>query len=1011
MTLGPLGSRARRAGALAVFVAAFALPLGAARAALEPQLVSTTPPDGGAARSSLAAVSATYDRDIAATSTIELRDTTSTLVAGSATVSGPTISFAPQASLSTGGSPYRATVVARPAVAGDPTTTRFSFSIDDVEPDTTIDSGPPALTRATEATFALASNETGVAFECSLDGAAFAACPSPHTVTGLADGAHTFAARAVDRAANTDATPASHSWTIDSVPPSVTIDAAPAETVASSEATFAFSSADTSATFRCRLDDGSATACTSPLTFSGLGEGGHSFSVTPEDPAGNTGDAATHTWTIDLTAPDVTIDGGPSGSVASQDASFTFSSTDVGAAFRCGLDGAAETSCTSPHMLTGLGEGTHTFGVRAVDELGNVGDAATRIWTVDVTAPDTTISSTPPSLTNARDASFTFAADEAGVMFDCRLDGGALATCAGSASYTDLGEGSHTFEVTGTDAAGNTDASPATYTWTIDLTPPSMTAFDGPSGTVASRDAEITFETDDPTASFRCALDDAADAPCTSPVSLSGLAEGLRTYTVRAYDPAGNASDPEAASWTVDVTGPGISITGGPSGTVPSRSATFTFASTESDATTECSLDAAAFAACTSPHALQDLSSGEHTFAVRAIDAVGNVGPGVSRTWTIDLGPVTLVATSPADRTLRGEVASVTATFSRPLASGTLEVSNRIGTIVAGIVGTDGSTVTFTPAGGPLPASGSPYTAIASAAPADDGQASGPQSFGFGVGSAPAFTAPAPDALVGSTGVGIAGTADPGASVVLREGAAQLASLTATDDGTWSTGMLLAEGSHTVAATASDAAGNASEPVSRSFTVDVTAPGVPQIVAPAAGTLHPDLVTVSGTAETGSTVTIYEGERIVGTAATTASGWSARLAFSEGAHAVRALATDGAGNASARSAATSFEVDATKPVVVVTTSDRTVFMPDQATVLEGRATDNRSVALVSVEYYDVAGRLVLRDLPAMTVKGDGEVERRSAPRLITGYYTVKVSATDGVANRSHTVSRTFVRVG
>ena len=60
--------------------------------------------------------------------------------------------------------------------------------------------------------FTFASNETGVTYECSLDGGAFAACPNPHRLAGLASGDHTLDVRAKDAAGNVDDTTARRSW-------------------------------------------------------------------------------------------------------------------------------------------------------------------------------------------------------------------------------------------------------------------------------------------------------------------------------------------------------------------------------------------------------------------------------------------------------------------------------------------------------------------------------------------------------------------------------------------------------------------------------------------------------------------------------------------------------------------------------------------------------------------------------------------------------------------------------
>jgi hypothetical protein len=94
-----------------------------------------------------------------------------------------------------------------------------TFTVDRQGPDTTLLDGPAEGSSSPEgvATFTFASPESGVAFECRLDGAAFAPCTSPKGLEGIPNGDHTFEVRAVDQAGNQDATPAARSWRVNSL--------------------------------------------------------------------------------------------------------------------------------------------------------------------------------------------------------------------------------------------------------------------------------------------------------------------------------------------------------------------------------------------------------------------------------------------------------------------------------------------------------------------------------------------------------------------------------------------------------------------------------------------------------------------------------------------------------------------------------------------------------------------------------------------------------------------------
>src|SRR5207302_5001276 len=112
---------------------------------------------------------------------------------------------------------------------------------------------------------------------------------------------------------------------------------------------------------------------------------------------------------------------------------------------------------------------------------------ASYTWTVDATPPDTPIPAAPPATSTSRSASFSFTATEAGSSFACQLDASAFAACVSPQSYSGLADGSHTFQVRATDPAGNTDPTPASYTWTVGTTAPGTTITAAPRAPTTSR--------------------------------------------------------------------------------------------------------------------------------------------------------------------------------------------------------------------------------------------------------------------------------------------------------------------------------------------------------------------------------------------------------------------------------------------------------------------------------------------------------------------------------------------
>jgi len=406
------------------------------------------------------------------------------------------------------------------------------------------------------------------------------------------------------------------------------------------------------------------------------------------DAAGNADPSpASYAWTIDATPPDTSI--GPTEPAAlttATSATFDFSTTEPGSTFECSRDGASFTACTTPKSYSGLADGSHTFQVRSTDTAGNTDpSAASYTWVVDTTAPDTSIGPTQPAAnTPATSATFDVAATEGGSTFLCSLDGGAYAACSTPVAYSGLGNGAHTFAVKATDPAGNTDLSPASYSWQVDTIAPATPAQVAPADallTNATPQLQATYSDSTPgdsgTLDVRiCSTSAPAGAACaplvssvtsgslfdgdTGTVTPAPLPNGTYHWQVRAQDLAGNQSGWSATrSFQVDNSTPTVPALVDPVdgawlriGTLQATFSKPAFAGTGTVEFRVCS-DGACLATAssgTSPTlvngataawALPDrLADGMYWWQARAHDAAGNVSAwSAARTFHLDKTP------------------------------------------------------------------------------------------------------------------------------------------------------------------------------------------------------------------------------------------------------------------------------------------------------------------------------------------------------------------------------------
>lgn len=773
------------------------------------------------------------------------------------------------------------------------------------------------------------------------------------------------------------------------------------------------------------LYDGNNIYATTTVNSSGLwsytptnalGEGPHDFTVRATDAAGNQGAASDNFRIIvDTLLPDapsiVTVTDNVGGAQTLTSGQSTNDNTPT-------LEGVTEANSVVTILDKGtvigtttsdaegnwsftpdpaLGEGSHSLTATVTDGAGNISPATPPfLLVVDTLAPAapiiTSVIDDQPgntSLTNGQltnDAQPTLnGKGEAGATISIKDKGVEIGTArvdeSGNWTFTPenaLGQGQHVFTATATDQAGNTGGASTTFTLELDSVAPL---------------APVISVVQDNT------------APTTGPIN-----SGQATNETR---PALSGTGEIGATITVLSDGQPIGTT------IVGAGGTWSFTPTNA------------------------LSNGPHTLTATATDSAGNTSPASSGfTFTVDtVSPNTPVITQVSDDVgpLTGNLNNGQATNdARPTLNGTAEANSTVkiydnGALI-GTVSADGNgawnftpenalgngnhalTVTSTDAAGNVSTSSAGFALIvdtvAPLAPTiiqafDDVQP------GTGTLSSGAWTNDIRPVLSGS--------AEANARIAIYDNGTLLTTVTATIDGTWEfLSTTLGNGQHVFTAIATDAAGNVSASSSGFIlNVDTIAPSTPILTsvmdditggvfnaALSNGQLTNDArPTLNGTAEAGSTVNIYDGSTLLGTALVQSNNsWSftPTTPLGNGSHTFTVTATDPAGNTSGATAGFTINVDTTAPTLPSISSIVDDVGPNTGSIGNNQPTNDARPTLngtteanARVDIYD-NGNFVI----SVTADGSGNWTYTPSTALGQGPHSFTITATDSAGNTS-----------
>ena len=627
-----------------------------------------------------------------------------------------------------------------------------------------------------------------------------------------------------------------------------------------------------------------------------------------------------------------------------------------------------------------LPQGDDTLVATQTDPAGNTSDPS-----APVTVTVSTEQPAAPVITSPKDGDTINKADlnpdgktvpitgtgTAGNTVDVTLNGSPLATCqdvtvASDGTWTcnaELPQGTDTLVATQTDPAGNTSGNSNTVTVTVDTVAPDAPVITSPSDNTLTNDNTPVIsgtgepgntidvvDVTDPNNPVTLCENVTVQADGTWSCTSSTLSDGDHTIVANQTDPAGNKSgDSTPIHVTVDTTAPAAPVITSPADNstlnkadIPDGTVPVTGTGEAGDKVNVTYDGGKDLPGCTNITVASDgtwscdatLADGSHTLVATQTDPAGNKS-GESNTVH-----VTIDTSTPSTPTITSPTQGEQTNDPTPPITGT---------------GDPGDSVVVTEPGNPDPICTATVQADGTwsctpSTPLEDGDhtitaqqtdpAGNPSEYApdvtFTVDTQapepPVIQAPADGSSVNTHTPTISGTGEPNATLTVTDVTnpdspkVLCENVAVGSDGKWScTSSTLDDGTYTIVANQTDAAGNVSDdstPVH--FTVDTSTVPAPVITSPANGSSTNDQTpAISGTGLAGAHLVVYEGTTVVCETDVLANGtWTCTptTEMAVGSHTIDAQQTNAAGTTSGKSASVTFTIDITKPNPPVITS-------------------------------------------------------------------------------------------